>query len=236
MLITCIECQKQVSDSVKGCPHCAGNPKGVECCLCGKQVAKSKAKSSLVSDGRGKTDFTHYHTTCLEDFKARYLNLKNFRWNCPECHNDLSQEIIPDSFLPSPLRSNSELKVPTACASCGYERHGAFGVVGHCTKCKLPICPSLHAFLEGHIPADPVKATRPIIFRYHIPLCLEYMTNRGFKTDQHECRYRYYGSNGELEREIAPINHPGWAIGCMVILGLFPLIAFAISICLYVAA
>jgi hypothetical protein len=223
MLINCIECGKQVSDTVTECIHCQGNPRAVRCALCSGEFPKSRAKkrhdlgkrygsvlvmsSAWVERHKWNPPYNwarieyYYHTTCLEQFIATQLNLKQNTRSCSECHHDLWQ-MIPQSNLPV-------ISLLSTCSSCGKNIpvEDVIGKNEDCDKCGLPIYSQLQGYcqvvemnyLYGSGKAHPKFDARNV---YHWPLC-----STDLQTDP-ELEYIFYSQYEKLEKRIERQRNP----------------------------
>jgi len=120
MLVTCIECGTQVSDSAHQCPQCKGNPHGVECRRCRNKVPFTKAQYyGKEWQFRKEWSGTHYCYSCVEKLKASFSTRENPESYCPDCKTNLSKLWTFDELLPGFSGKDPDQVANRNCPSCG---------------------------------------------------------------------------------------------------------------------
>jgi hypothetical protein len=174
MLIECIECGNQVSDTVSRCPHCKGNPKPVECKICKQHLPESQS-----TNGGWSATF-YYHPICLNLVKERDFALPE-SLRCPECGNDV-RYLWAGADLENPCAGKCD--APKACSKCGFSLRDwyIYNVLGlstyysmdwaerpiwkvyflHCRNCGLNVYPGLYG------PTKPTDSLHSVCRRYLI--------------------------------------------------------------------
>jgi hypothetical protein len=162
-IIKCIECGKQVTDTINVCIHCQNNPFGVRCYLCGQSLAESKAS---------RKSSNYYHAECMDQFLFQFASVNTNWLKCPECGKTIPDPPNTEQLLETIDGYNySHAFMP--CPFCGFTK--VLGYKGECVKCHLPVYGSLHRYSElqtkaGPAPKDPWIPS----YRYHDPLCTPY--------------------------------------------------------------
>lgn len=159
-LINCIECGRQVTDSINVCIHCQNNPFGVRCYLCGQFMAESKSsrKSSM-----------YYHSECMDQFLFQFASVNTSLMKCPECGREIPNPPSSEQLLET-VDGYNYTHAFMPCPYCGFTK--VLQYKGECMKCHLPVYGSLHRYSEiqtkaGAAPQDPWIPS----YRYHDPLC-----------------------------------------------------------------
>ena len=148
-----MECGKQVSDTLRVCPHCNTKvPEGVTCGLCGEKLAISKA----VGEKRFRSfEHDYYHAECFRQLVDTLFG--GLQPECPECH--WRSTLDSHDWTRAPDRH--ERDVP--CENCG-RRLSPFS----CSRCGLPIIVPGHSYVE-HKWQDRERDTHVLL--YHAPTC-----------------------------------------------------------------
>ena len=145
-LISCIECNRQISDSAPSCPGCsASEPRGVTCKLCTRQMRRSDGftckRTIFMSPSSGYSTWEEVaHKECIDRYFTPPQTLA-----CPDCGLRLAG--INDNYTSVELWKRGE--TGSSCPGCG-----ALDVFGGESRnrrcCGAPFYPFQGEFPNGH--------------------------------------------------------------------------------------
>jgi ribosomal protein L40E len=232
MLINCIECGAQISDSVTTCPKCGKYSSGVECGICKKMIPRSIAKEYVDRNPPGWTPRVQsYHSECFDTFISTYFNLYGLNQSCPECGRSLSDSWAQEDLLPWLKGKFIDDMPASACKFCGYTPLHVKDILKYkdkCSQCKLPIYSVLHGYCKERLTQTSYRI-------YHRPLCCPPEDERSYPY----LKRSYYKQGDELEKEFvsqADTAQANKSSGCSASLLIILILCLGIVIGIYTAA